>query len=105
MPTGKTPQGSPNDTRTLMTFIILAVLFTSILNMFLSAVTTRKVEEITYTQFLQMLEEKTVNSVEILEDRLVITQKSQQSPEEQGELHYFDGAQRYFTGRVDDPDF
>ncbi len=101
MPTGKTPQGSQNDTRTLITFIILAVLFTSILNMFMSAVTTRKVEEITYTQFLEMLEQKSVQSVEILGDRLIITKKSDKPS---NELSFYDHSARFFTGKVDDPD-
>ena len=56
MPTGKTPKDSgQSDMRMLISFIIMAVIFTSVLNIFMSAMTTRKATEITYTEFWQML--------------------------------------------------
>ncbi len=102
MPTGKTPKGGRNDTRTLITFIVMAVLFTSILNMFMSAATTRRVTQITYTQFLTMLEEKKVDTVEIQTDRLIITEKNPK--ESQTKVNFYETANKYYTGKVDDPE-
>ena len=102
MPTGKTPKGGRNDTRTLITFIVMAVLFTSILNMFMSAATTRRVTQITYTQFLTMLEEKKVDTVEIQTDRLIITEKNPK--ERETKVNFYETANKYYTGKVDDPE-
>ena len=44
MPTGKEPKG--NDTKTLMSFIIMAVIFTSVINIFMAALTSRHSQEI-----------------------------------------------------------
>ncbi len=102
MPTGKNPQNSgQNDMRMLISFIIMAVIFTSVLNIFMSAMTTRKATEITYTEFLQMLTQKQVQTVEIQADRLVITEKPQQNEEENA--FYGLRARQYYTGIVDDP--
>ena len=96
------PTGGKNDSKTLISFIILAILFTSVLNMFMSAATTRKVEQITYTQFLEMLDNKTVAKVEEQQDRLIITEKAPSAQE--GKLSYQDAPNRYYTGRVYDPE-
>lgn len=100
MPTGKTPKGGQKDNKTLITFIILAVLFTSALNLFLSSFSARKAEEITYTQFLDMLGKEEIESVEIQPDRLVIRETS---PEKEGKFSFYETGARYYTGKVDDP--
>lgn len=105
MPTDKPPKSNGsngNDMRTLISFIVMAVLFTSILNIFMASATTRKVSEITYTEFLNMLDEKKVDSVEIQPDRLIITEKSTQPENEQ--VGFYKNVNKYYTGRVGDPD-
>ena len=103
MPTGKTPKDSgQSDMRMLISFIIMAVIFTSVLNIFMSAMTTRQATEITYTEFLQMLENKQVETVEIQSDRLVITQKPQENEEE--ESFYGLRGKQYYTGIINDPE-
>lgn len=103
MPTGKVPEGGggKNDTRTLLSFIIMAVLVTSVLNLFMSAASNRKVTEITYTEFLEMLDHRTVDTVEVQADRLIITEKKENTDETV--VNFYDTGNRYFTGRVNDP--
>lgn len=97
MPTGKEPKG--NDTRTLMSFIIMAVIFTSVINIFMAASTSRHSQEISYTQFLEMLEDKKVDTVERQVDRLIVTEKQEDS----GQVGLYSKPNTYIVGMVDDP--
>lgn len=102
MPTGKTPKqtGGGNDSKTLIGFIFMAIIFTSLINIFMASITTRKAEEITYTQFTAMVEQGTVASVEITPDVILLTEKE---TTEQTEVNIYNGAKTYYTGKVDDP--
>ena len=97
MPTGKEPKG--NDTRTLMSFIIMAVIFTSVINIFMAASTSRHSQEISYTQFLEMLEDKKVDTVERQVDRLIVTEKQEDSEQ----VGLYSKPNTYIVGMVDDP--
>ena len=98
MPTGKEPKG--NDTKTLMSFIIMAVIFTSVINIFMAALTSRHSQEISYTEFLQMLDEKKVDTVERQVDRLIVTEKQN----EDGQVGIYSKPNTYIVGAVDDPE-
>ncbi len=98
MPTGKEPKG--NDTKTLMSFIIMAVIFTSVINIFMAALTSRHSQEISYTEFLQMLDEKKVDTVERQVDRLIVTEKQT----EDGQVGIYSKPVTYIVGAVDDPE-
>ncbi|MBO8434362.1 MAG: ATP-dependent zinc metalloprotease FtsH [Tyzzerella sp.] len=98
MPTGKEPKG--NDTRTLMSFIIMAVIFTSVINIFMAASTSRHSQEISYTQFLEMLEDKKVDTVERQVDRLIVTEKQEDSEQ----VGLYSKPNTYIVGMVDDPE-
>ena len=98
MPTGKEPKG--NDTKTLMSFIIMAVIFTSVINIFMAALTLRHSQEISYTEFLQMLDEKRVDTVERQVDRLIVTEKQK----EDGQVGIYSKPNTYIVGAVDDPE-
>ena len=98
MPTGKEPKG--NDTKTLMSFIIMAVIFTSVINIFMAALTSRHSQEISYTEFLQMLDEKRVDTVERQVDRLIVTEKQK----EDGQVGIYSKPNTYIVGAVDDPE-
>lgn len=91
-----------NDFRVLISFIIMAVIFTSIFNIFVSSITMRRATEITYTQFLTMLENKQVEMVEIQSDRLLITEKLPEQQQNKG--FYNNVANQYYTGIINDPD-
>lgn len=103
MPTGKNQKNTnQNDFRMLISFMIMAVIFTSIFNLFVSSMTMRRATEITYTEFLTMLNNKQVETVEIQEDRLLITEKLQEKEQNKG--FYAAIPNQYYTGTVDDPE-
>lgn len=103
MPTGKNQKNAnQNDFRMLISFMIMAVIFTSIFNLFVSSMTMRRATEITYTEFLTMLENKQVETVEIQADRLLITEKIQEKEQNKG--FYAAIPNQYYTGTVDDPE-
>lgn len=103
MPTGKNQKNAnQNDFRMLISFMIMAVIFTSIFNLFVSSMTMRRATEITYTEFLTMLNNKQVETVEIQADRLLITEKIQEKEQNKG--FYAAIPNQYYTGTVDDPE-
>ena len=102
MPTGQQPQkgGKQNETKTLIYFMIMALIVTSIINIFLASVSTMSLSEITYSQFQQMLDEGKVESVEIGTDRLIITEKKDASKTEVSSEYAL--PKIYYTGKVED---
>ena len=97
----KNKNANQSDIKMLISFMIMAVIFTSIFNIFVSSMTMRRATEITYTQFLTMLEKKQVDTVEIQADRLLITEKVQDTAEVAG---YYNIGKQYYTGLVNDPE-
>lgn len=103
MPSNNNQKNSnQNDFKVLISFIIMAVIFTSIFNIFVSSISMRRATEITYTQFLTMLENKQVDSVEIQSDRLLITEKAEQNTDNTG--FYANIGKQYYTGIINDPE-
>ncbi len=102
MPTGQQPQkgGKQNETKTLIYFMIMALIVTSIINVFLASVSTMSLSEITYSQFQQMLDEDKVETVEIGTDRLIITEKKDASKTEVSSEYAL--PKIYYTGKVED---
>ncbi len=100
MPTGQQPQnGGQNETRTLIRFMIIALICTSLFNVFLSSFANRSVEEIPYSQFKTMVAEGQVSEVVIEDDRLLISAR----PKEDTEVSFYKQPEVYYTGLVDDP--
>ena len=103
MPTGQTPDnGKPNDTISLIRFMLIALFVTSIFNIFLASNSTRAITEIPYSQFVQMVEEDKVEEVEIGEDRLIIAVKP--GTGSKTEVNGLKNPEKmYYTGKLDDP--
>jgi cell division protease FtsH len=102
MPTGEqTPNGGKkNETKTLIYFMIMALVVTSIINVFIASMSTMSLSEITYSSFQQMLDEGKVESVEIGTDRLIITEKKDASATEVSSEYAL--PKIYYTGKVED---
>lgn len=101
MPGGNAPKNSGgSDTKTLMWFILTAIVFTSLINIFMASVTTRKTMQINYNEFVTMLSDGKVESVEIKPDVLMITGKPET---ESTEVTFYKTGQKYVTGNVNDP--
>ncbi len=90
-----------NDTRTLMWFLILSIIATSFINMFLTTVSNSRITHIKYSEFVEMIEEDRVESVEIGDDKLIIVEKE---GEVDTTVSLFKMKNVYSTGNVGDPD-
>ncbi len=87
----------PKNSQTIMVFLIVTVItliITGLFNSFRRGVTN---QEITYNQFMDLLEKGQVEKVEIQSGKYVITPKTQASLF--GDMEY-----TYYTGLVDDPE-
>ncbi len=100
MPTGQNGKSgnNGNDYKTLMWFIILAMIFTAFINIIMASVSLRAATPIKYSEFMQMVKDGQVESVEILSDRLIIIAKQSET-----EVNFYKGDVKYYTGNVNDP--
>ena len=101
MPEGQnTPnKRKQNDTKRLVSFMIMALIFTSIINIFVGAINMRSLSQIKYSEYEAMLEEGIVESVEIGTDRLIITVNDKSATEVQSPYAM---PKMYYTGKVGD---
>ncbi|WP_243122256.1 ATP-dependent zinc metalloprotease FtsH [Clostridium thermarum] len=82
--------------KSLISYIITALLITLIINTLLSRVSQSSLEEIDYSRFLSMLKNNEIESVEIQSDRLLITPvEDENSPADK---------KIYYTGYLYDPE-
>ncbi|MEA4816563.1 MAG: ATP-dependent zinc metalloprotease FtsH [Lachnospiraceae bacterium] len=103
MPTGKGKKNN-NDLKTLVWFIIMAVVFTSIINVFMDSASKTKVTELTYDKFEQMLEEGKISEVEIQQDRIIFKEKTENENQDSTTVGYFNrNENQYYTGNIEDP--
>ena len=89
-------------------FIIVSLVFTIGINYLLSFLTAPPKKEIYYNEFLQMVEDGKVESVEILEDRIIIYEKEEKKKEPDIASLYMSMFQndvkvQYYTGYMGDP--
>lgn len=89
-----------NDTKTLMWFIVLSIIVTSAINMFMATVSNSRITHVKYSEFIQMLEDDMIESVEIGDDKIVFVEKE---GEVDTEVSLFKSQNVYYTGNVDDP--
>ncbi len=100
---GSAPDGGKqNDTRTLIYFMIMALIFTSIINVFMASISNRSFSEIKYNEFETMLKNNQVQSVEIESDRLIITEKTDNGADGTDVKSKYALPQMYYTGKVGD---
>ncbi len=107
-PSGNTPQkgGGENDSRTLIRFIVIAIVITSVMNIFMASATTMRATEIKYSDFITMVEEGKVAEVTFDSDKINILTKTEQSADgENTNTEIFkEQQQKYYTGNLNDPD-
>lgn len=91
-------------------FIVVSLVLTVGLNYLLNFLTAPPKKEIYYNDFLQMVEDGKVDSVEIRDDSIIIFQKEDDKPKEETVASLYASMlspkvkERYYTGRMDDPD-
>ena len=99
--------GSGKDPRkqNIIMFVIAALLSLLLVSSFVKLITGDSEQEITYNEFVQMLEEEKVDSVIIGSDRIYIEAKAEKAM--QSPLMYLYGmnpAASYYTGKIEEDD-
>lgn len=77
--------------RTIFTMVIVALVITILINMLVTVFSNAYLEEITYTDFLDMLESGEVHSTEIQSDRILILTKEQEKMDAAEQKIYYTG--------------
>ncbi len=101
------PGGSGNDPRrqNIIMFVIAALISLLLVSFFVKLVTGGSEQEITYNEFVEMLETDKIDSVVIGSDRIYIQSKAEQTV--QSPLMYLYGmspVSSYYTGKIEDDD-
>lgn len=88
-------------------FLVASLITLLLMSSFMKLLSGETEREITYNEFIQMLEDKKVDSVQISTDRILITPKTEESKEPQSFLFYgYSQAPlvTYYTGKIEDDD-
>ena len=90
-------------------FIVVSLVLTVGLNYLLNFLTAPPKQEIYYNDFIQMVKDGKVESVEIQEERIIIYQKDQKKTDDESvaslymSMLYPQSRTEYYTGRIEDP--
>ena len=96
-PRKKPPQNDPNSkkTKSIITLVIVALVFTVIINLVYTSISNSLLQKITYSDFEDMIAGKQIAQVEIQKDRfLILTKEEAEKDESKQIVHY--------TARLDD---
>ncbi len=94
---------NPRNRQTLIIMVIATIVTLLCMNALSSLVTSSTTEEISYSSFLNMVNEGTVESVKLESDRIIIYPKDSSSTGISGRLNLSPLKKTYYTGVVEDP--
>ena len=98
---GRDPQNDPDQskrTKSILTMVVVALVFTVIINLIYTSISNSYLKQITYTEFTDMLEAGQVQAVDIDTDRfLILTKEEAEKPAAKQII--------YYTGRAADWDY
>ncbi len=98
---GRDPQNDPDQskrTKSILTMVVVALVFTVIINLIYTSISNSYLKQITYTEFTDMLEAGQVQAVDIDIDRfLILTKEEAEKPAAKQII--------YYTGRAADWDY
>ena len=101
---GKGPQKGPGNRQTFMIMIIATLITVLFMSYMSRMVTTASTQEISYSQFIKLVEEDKIEAVIIEEDRIAITPKTAETVPANNTLAGLVSHVTYYTGIIDDPD-
>ena len=105
---GNGGQGGDRDPRrqNIIMLIIVALLSLFLVSALTNLFTGKTTEEISYSEFINMLQNGKIESVEIDSDRIYITPKSEEKLSQDGFLLFYPMMNRtsYYTGKVEEDD-
>ena len=103
-PNKNDPKGgsdNPKQTKKILTLIIVALVFTVLINLVHTAITNAYLQKITYSDFIDYLRTGQVAEVEVKDDRfLILTKAEQQKPEAKRIVYYTGRMTDYTDGRL-----
>ena len=81
--------GGDKQPRTIMTMILVALIFTVFINAIYNSISTANLDEITYTEFRSLLDDGKIDSVEFQSDRiLILTKEDAEKPTMEQKIYY-----------------
>lgn len=91
--------------QSIILFLIAALVTLLMMSSFMKMMSGETEREISYNEFIQMLEEGKIESVEIASDRVIITPKAEEKVQTMG-FYMYGGvsAVTYYTGKIEDDD-
>ena len=104
IPPKKSPHEDPDHTKktkSIITMVIVALVFTVIINLVHTAITNSYLQKVTYSDFIDMLKTGQVAQVEVKEDRFLILTKEEAAKAENKQIVYYTGRMTDYTdGRL-----
>ena len=77
--------------RKFLPIIVLALMLTLLFNSLYNSISSARMKEITYTEFLDMVDKNEVKEVEFTSDRILITTKAEADKAEGKRITYYTG--------------
>ncbi len=103
-PNKNNPQGDPDQPKQpkkILSLIVVALVFTVIINLIHTAITNSYLQKITYSDFIDYLRTGQVAEVEVKEDRFLILTKAEMEKPESKRIVYYTGRMTDYTdGRL-----
>ena len=91
---GRDPQNDPDQskrTKSILTMVVVALVFTVIINLIYTSISNSYLKQITYTEFTDMLEAGQVQAVDIDTDRFLILTKEEAEKPAAKQIIYYTG--------------
>ena len=91
---GRDPQNDPDQskrTKSILTMVVVALVFTVIINLIYTSISNSYLKQITYTEFTDMLEAGQVQAVDIDTDRFLILTKEEAEKPSAKQIIYYTG--------------
>lgn len=101
---GSGNSGKDPKRQSMILFLIAALVTLLMMSSFMKMMSGETEKEISYNEFIQMLEEGKVESVEISSDRVNIKPKEEEKPQTMLYLYGSPATVTYYTGKIEDDD-
>ena len=101
---GSGNNGKDPKKQSMILFLIAALVTLLMMSSFMKMMSGETEKEISYNEFIQMLEDGKVESVEISSDRVNIKPKEEEKPQTMLYLYGSPSAVTYYTGKIEDDD-
>ena len=101
---GSGNNGKDQKKQSMILFLIAALVTLLMMSSFMKMMSGETEKEISYNEFIQMLEDGKVESVEISSDRVNIKPKEEEKPQTMLYLYGSPSTVTYYTGKIEDDD-